>query len=305
MDIQPRDVEILRFLAEHYTATAEQLRAAVSPESRDTKVIRRRLGLLRAAGFCHATQAEALTAHNAVHARVWYPSHKGMELLALRTGAMRYLLTPTKPPYSYHLAHFLALTDLRVLIKKAVSFQSAVTLADYFNQFDTVNPVAQEPSQRFKLHTVVQAEGEHKVVCVPDAAFALRLGATAKAYYVELERGTTAPRQAAAKKSPGYAGLFARRLHRRHFPDALDEFAVLVLAPHAAWRDELRREFAKRPAAHLYKFAALPEVTPESLLFSPVWHPCAGDPQPLVKLPKGGVPQGVALDVRPGTGGVS
>src|SRR5262249_16656690 len=109
-------------------------------------------------------------------------------------------------------------------------------------------------------------------------------------------------KQAAAKKSPGYAGLFARRLHRCHFPEAMEEFSVLVFAPHASWREDLRREFSKRPCAHLYKFAAMPEGKPETLLFDPIWHPCAGDPQPLVKLPKGAVPAGVAEGVRSGIG---
>lgn len=301
--IQPRDIEFLRFLAEHYTATAEQIRADVCPNAADTKVVRRRLAHLRDEGLVQATQSEALTLRNPTYARVWYPSSKGMEMLALWTGTMRYLLTPTKPPYVHHLAHFLALTDLRVLIKKAIAGQSVVTLGSFYNQFDTTNPDAPEPAQRFKLHTIVHSDGTRKVACVPDGAFDLRAGRFAKAYFIELERGTTAPKQAAARKSPGYAGLAAARLHRKHFPDAMDEFSVLVFAPHPNWRDQLRREFSSKPAAHLYRFAALTEVTANSLLFAPIWHPCSGEAQPLVKsVPKEAVPAGVAADVQPGTG---
>ena len=71
-----------------------------------------------------------------------------------------------------------------------------------------------------------------KIACVPDTAFTLRAGSVANAYYVELERGTTPPSRAAAKKSPGYTGLADGMLHLRHLPDAPREFSVLVLAPH-------------------------------------------------------------------------
>lgn len=303
MDVTDRDLAFLRLAADHYCVTAEQLRAHASPGNTDTTVVRRRLRLLHAAGLIGIARAEALTVNNAVHSQVYYPTQPGMLELARRTGEMKWVLTPTRPPYAHHLAHFLALTDLRLLVKAAVASQSVCQLGDYFNQFDAVNPDAEDPERRFKLYTAVQTH-PRKVACVPDAGFALRAGSVSKAYYVELERGTTPPSRAAAKKSPGYAGLADGRLHLRHFPDALREFSVLVLAPHPGWRDQLRKEFAKRPHPELYKFASLTEVTPETFLFSPVWHPCSGAPHALLKRPQPvpeGVPGGVSAGAHPGT----
>lgn len=305
MDVTDRDLRILTFLAEHYAATAEHLRANASPGNSDTTVIRRRLRVMHAAGLVGVARAEVLTANNAVHAQAYHPTQKGMLELARRTGEMRWLLTPTKPPYAQHLAHFLALTDLRLLVKKAVAAQSACALGAYYNQFDTANPDAENPAERFKLYTEVQTQ-PRKVACVPDAAFDLRAGNIAKAYYVELERGTTPPAKAAAKKSPGYAGLFERGLHRGHFADALREFSVLVFAPHPGWRKQLQREFATKPHPELYKFAALTEVTADSLLFDPIWYPCTGEAHALLKgarapgVSEGGT-RGVPAGAHPGT----
>lgn len=282
MDLTDRDIDFLTFTAEHYTVTAEHLRANVSPENADTTVVRRRLRKMHAEGLIHIARAEVLTPNNSVHGQVYYPSAKGMLELARRTGEMKWVLTPTKPPYTQHLAHFLALTDLRLLVKKAVAGPSVCALGPYYNQFDTTNPDAENPKDRFKLYTEVETQ-PRKVACVPDAAFELQSGGRSKPYYVELERGTTPPAKAAAKKSPGYAGLAARGLHRTHFPGATDTLSVLIFTVHAGWRDHLRREFAKKVCPELYKFAALPEVTTESLLFGPVWYPCVGDPQPLLK----------------------
>ena len=305
MELTDRDLRILTFVAEHYTATAEHLRANASPGNSDTTVVRRRLRVLHAAGFIGIARAEVLTVNNGVHAHVYHPTPQGMVELARRTGQMKWLLTPTKPPYTQHLAHFLALTDLRLLVKAAVSAQPVCTLGNYYNQFDTTNADAEDPAKRFKLYTEVQSQ-PRKVVCVPDAAFDLKVGAISKAFFLELERGTTPPAKAAAKKSPGYAGVADGALHRRHFPSALGEFSVLVLAPHPGWRDHLRREFARKAHPELYKFASMTEVTSDSLLFSPIWHPCTGEAHALLKSPRphvvseGGA-EGVPAGAHPGT----
>jgi hypothetical protein len=282
MELQDRDLRILSFIGEHYTVTAEQVRRRVSTDNADTTVIRRRLRRLSEEGYLGIARAEAITPMNGVHAQVYYPTQKGILELARLTGVMTWILTPTKPPYVQHLAHFVALTDLRILIKEAVSRQSLCSLGRYFNQFDTTNPDAEDPADRYTLYTELQTQ-PRKVACVPDAAFELRSGTRAKAYYVELERGTTPPAKAAAKKSPGYSGLSQRHLHLAHFPDAHEGFSVLVLAPHPGWRDHLRREFTRKQSPELYKFAAMTDVNADSLLFGTIWHPCTGEPQPLLK----------------------
>jgi hypothetical protein len=284
--LQPRDLRILAFVAEHYTVTTEHVWKEIFPENLDNKVVRRRLGALVHEDVLNATRPETKTLRNNVYCPVFYPSRKGLEILALETGEMKWLRVPTKPPFTQHLGHFLVLTDLRLIVGKAVAAQQLVALDHYYNQFDMTNPESEEPSERFRLHTTISKE-PRQVVCVPDAAFNLGLNGVSKAFYLELENGGNPPAVAARKKAPGYAGLFEKKLHQRHFPGAVEEFTILMVAPHEGWRKELQREFSKKPQAKLYKFAARKDLTPETFLFHPVWHTCAGECQSLILLPRG------------------
>jgi len=48
----------------------------------------------------------------------------------------------------------------------------------------------------------------------------------------EQDRGTCGVQQVAARKSPGYAAMASKGLHRRHFSSAtVDLFTVLLVAP--------------------------------------------------------------------------
>ena len=47
--------------------------------------------------------------------------------------------------------------------------------------------------------------------------------------------------------------------------------------------DALASAFTAKPAAWLYKFAAQTELTSETFLTAPIWHPCTGNPAALIK----------------------
>ena len=90
--------------------------------------------------------------------------------------------------------------------------------------------------------------------------------------------------QIAASKTPGYAAMAERRLHRRHFPQTtLDAFTVLMVAPSERRRDALRKAIATKPGAALWRFVAASDLTPERFLLDPIFHPCDGEPVPLIK----------------------
>lgn len=288
LHLTARDVLLLLFACTHYAVLSRHVRRALFPDSKDGSAMRRRLNRLCHAGYLAKAQAEVITPGNNVGQPVYYPTRRCAEFLAVHTGDMRWLCTPTQRPYSNHLAHFVALTDLRLLLHAALAGCPSVRLEGFLNQFDVANPEAESAAERYRLYTVIHRPAPARpVVCVPDGAFGLRVVGTEflKAYYLELERGTTPPAKAAAKKSPGYAALAAENLHRRHFPEALPAFAVLVIAPHANWRRHLQREFARRPSPQLYKFAAWPELeaNPAGVFFEPVWYTTAGEAQALVK----------------------
>lgn len=290
MQIQPRDERLLDFAFEHYVFTLDHAHRHVFTANTDTRVVRRRLNLMLAEGLLAVTRAQVLTARNNVHVPCYYATEKAARLMCQRTGQLHYLLAPTREPYTKHLAHFIALTDLRILIKKAAAHAAPLyTLESYYNQFDVANAATLDPSEHFKLYTTIERTPK-PIYCVPDWAMAFRSGSYLMAMYGELERESTGVASAARKKSPGFAGLYEKQLHKKHFPGALDEFRVLVIALHSAWRDRLLIEFAQKPHAELYRFAALEELTEETFFFESVWRSCDGSAEPLFRVRPGPAP---------------
>jgi Replication-relaxation len=279
-----RQQTILRALARHYTLTASQVRRLIfRPEQdRDGRITRRLLAALHAQHLLNKCRCEVVNPLYGLTCPVYYPSRQGCELLAVLSGDDRYHLTPTQTPAWQNLRHWVCLSDLRMVLDPAIERQSTVVMPAFFNEFDVVNKDAVEPAERFRLYTLIEREPK-KLCCVPDAAFLLRVQSMARAFYVELEMGSNPAQKAAAEKTPGYAALAGKSLFRRHFADAAD-FRVLCFAPDATWRDALRRAFRTKEGMALWKFAALTDVKPETVLHAPIFFPAGdGAATPLVK----------------------
>src|SRR5262249_10419336 len=134
----------------------------------------------------------------------------------------------------------------------------------------------------FRLYLLLRENP--RLVCAPDAAFLLAVAGHRKAFYLEQDRNTSGVRQIAASKTQGYAVMAQQQLHRRHFPEStIPTFSVLMIAPTDRRRDALRKAIFGKPGAELWKFAAVPDLSPEQFLFDPIFFPCEGEPKPLVK----------------------
>jgi hypothetical protein len=74
-------------------------------------------------------------------------------------------------------------------------------------------------------------------------------------------------------------------LHRRHFQHTtVNSFSVLLITVNPKRRDNLRRAFADKAGKELWRFAAVQDVTPEKLLYEPIFYTCTDDePKALVK----------------------
>ena len=163
-----------------------------------------------------------------------------------------------------------------------MALQGEVTLTDWLNEWDTANKEESAPEKRYRIYTLIH--DQPRLVCAPNSAFLLSARGHAKVYYLEQDRNTSGVHQIAASKSPGYAAMAERRLHRRHFPTTtLDNFGVLMIAPNERRRDALKKALRDKPGAALWRFAAAPDLTPERFLFAPIFHPCEGEAVPLVK----------------------
>lgn len=296
--ITERDIAVLLALVRYYVLNRTQLQRLVFPSDPNGRVTRRRLQMLveqhlinrQGTLFCHPSAGPA--------APVYFPSRKGCELLAEHFDDEKYLATPTQAPIPHHTFHWLAVSDTHIAFDEAIELQQrehhtrngndadhrVVQIADWLNEWDTVNKGETCPEKKYRLYTVLRESP--RLVCVPDAAFLLATKGQSKAYYLEQDRNTSGVYQIASSKTQGYAVMAETCAHRRHFPKVTEDgFTVLMVAPGARRRDALRKAIREKPGAKLWRFASTEDVIAEKVLFRPVWY--AVDDSPPVSIIKG------------------
>jgi hypothetical protein len=277
-----RDFIIVRLLARYYVLNRPQVQRTCFPDDRSGRITRRRLQALVDAKLINRHR---VLVHHPVFGSpgpVYFPSPKGCELLAEHFEDERFLAGCTQPPQSHQVLHWLAVSETHIALDAAIARQNQVQLGSWFNEWDVVNPEESAPERRFRLYTLLRESP--RLICAPDSAFMLSVGPHRKVFYLEQDRNTSGARQIAASKTPGYAALAERQLHRRHFPDTtLDTLSVLAIAPTPQRRDSLRKALRNKPSASLWRFAAANELSAETFLFSPVFYPVDGEPIPLVR----------------------
>src|SRR5436853_6707570 len=77
MNPTERDVELLKFVAEHYTVIIRQVWERIFPHDKDGSIVRKRVGRLHAAGLLNKTRPELVIPGNGSSAAIFYPSRKG------------------------------------------------------------------------------------------------------------------------------------------------------------------------------------------------------------------------------------
>ncbi len=280
MTITDRDKAALRAVAHYYTLTRQQIGALCFPEDADGRITRTRLQKLLEAGLVNRTRMEVInpSVGAGIGAPVYYPSRKGCELLVQETGDDSFASVPTHTPNWQHLYHWVAVAHFHILLDQAVAREPEVTVEGWYGEWSIANPDEELPEKRYRLYTVVQAD-KPRIVAVPDAAFLLGKAGFNKVMYLEMDRDTT--REASrvlAQKAPGYAGLAKIQGHLRHFPAAnVEKFSVLMVAPSEKRRDALLRAARDRDGASHWFFASLTDLTPETLLFAPVFRNSEGE----------------------------
>jgi hypothetical protein len=288
--LTPRDLAVLHSVAHYYTLTRAQISRLHFPEDGDGRVTRKRLQQLLDLRLLNRTRMEVVSPVMGAPAPVYYPSLKGCAFLAEQTEEVRYLRVCTQTPNWQHLYHWVQVADTHILLDHAANRTPDVRVEEWLGEWSVANPEEAIPEKRFRLYTLLRENP--RLVCAPDAAFLLEKGGFRKVFYLEIDRDTTKSAQrVAASKCQGYTALSERQLHKKHFPaTTFDKFSVLLIAPDRKRRDALRSAMSRQVGSELWKFAAAPDLTPESFLTSAVFHPCSGDPAPLVLSAKGGTP---------------
>lgn len=281
MVITPRDIQVFGCLALYYVLNRMQIQRLCFPEDGNGRNTRRRLQVLVAEDFIGRARMQIVDA-SGQSAPAYYPHAKGVQFLAEYRDDPALLLTPVQSPHPLHMAHWLAISDFHIALDAALAAQEEVCCPAWLNEWDVANKDESEPEKRYRLYTVVK--DARRIVCAPDAGFVLKKGPAARAYYLELDRNTSGVQQIAAQKTPGYAGLANRDLRSRHFPQAtVPGFAVLSVSPTRKRRDKLAAAVSEHPGSELWRFAAMEELTPETVLSEPVWYDCKRQAMPLVR----------------------
>lgn len=284
--IDDRHLAVVVALARYFILNRSQIQRLCFPGDGGGRVTRRHISELVNNGYISRTQVQVVVPGTGSTAPAYYPTRKGIEYAVEATGDESFLATSTRTPNPHHLFHWLAISETHLALDGAIRRQAEVACAGWLSEWDTVNPEESAPEKRFHLYTLVDAKP--RLVCAPDAAFLLMVDGHSKAFYVEQDRDTSGVYQVAASKTAGYAAMAERRMHRRHFPQAvLDVFSVLLIAPTERRRDALRKSIAEKPGAPLWRFAAAPDVTPEKFLSEPIWLTCDGERKRLIR-PRGG-----------------
>lgn len=280
--ITERDFGVLRDVARYSVLSRMQVQRLNFPDDDSGRVTRRRLQTLVDAKLLNRTPTPVFNSAGGSAWPAYYSSRKGLELLAEQLADERFLGLSCQTPQAHHLLHWLAVSETHILLDQAIAAQTTVSCDGWINEWDTVCTEETLPEKRYRLYSLLQSEP--RLVCAPDAGFLLAAHGYRKIFYLEQDRQTSGVKQIAASKCRGYAGLLAQQGQRHHFPQAnVAGFTVLLIAPNERRRDALRKAFGDKPAAHVWKFASVTDLSVESFLFQPVFYPVNGDPAPIVR----------------------
>ncbi len=280
-----RDYPVLLALARYFVLTRQMIQALCYQTDQDGRLTRRRSARLCRDGYIKRLTLQLINPRDSVPSPIYILDRRGCQFLAEHTGDDSYLLKPTSVARPNQLHHYLAVARTHILVDQAIE-QSPVELVSWFHEEEVVNVAEPDPKKHFKLFA--ELTKQPRLVCIPDAGYLLESEGYRLVAYCEVDRDRDnySHKRVAALKAPGYAGLHQRGFHRRHFPTTtLNRFLVTMIAPNEKRRDALRRAFADKDGATLWRFASQTDLFPNSFLHGSVWFRTEGDEaEPLVRL---------------------
>ena len=280
--ITNRDECILEDLVRYFILSRPQVQRLHFPEDANGRSSRRRLQMLVDLQLINRQHLLYAQPSGGSPASVYFPSRKGCEYLFEKSRDERYLLTPTSAPIPHHINHWIAISETHIALNDALKMEPGVTVDDWINEWDICNKDEHVPEKRYRLYTLLK--DQPKLICAPDAGFLLAMDGHKKAFYLEQDRNTSGVFQIASSKTKGYAVMAELNLHRRHFPQAtVNSFTVIMVAPSPRRRDALRHAMKEMPGSQLWRFASATDLTPQAFLYSPIFHPCDGEPVSLIR----------------------
>lgn len=279
--LQPDDYVVLRAFARYYVLRRAQVQTLCFPNHTSGRATRRRVQRLKDSGYLSRHSVPVAIPGSNGASPVFFVTKKGAEALATHFDDARFATTNTRSPRADRLAHWIAVNDTRIIVEQAVTQTDSVDLLGWISEHEIINK-DEAKSQQFALHT--QLSDNPPLSCSPDAAFVLSTQGFHKVFYLEQDRGTSSPKQVAARKTRGYAELARREGHRRHFPQTnVAKFSVLVVTSSNYRCTAIGDELKSRDRGDLWLLINQQELTAESFLHGDIVYNHKGESGPLIK----------------------
>ncbi len=280
--LRDRDICVLVQLAKHLLLTRPTI-SLLCYEGND-RVARDRLSKIARGGYIQRKRYREQDSQGAPTFLYMLTEH-GCRFLADHFDDARYRTKPTTLRQPLYKDHYLAVSDVSVLVQEhVIPNQKQVGLVEWFNDEEVVNFGELDEDRHHRMYTQLRDKPK-KLVVDPDAAFMLKKDEHQAVFFVERERDRNGPKRVAAIKTPGYVEMLRQQTHRRFFPaTTLDKFTVLFICERTNHRDRMRVAFSKHPDTKRWRFASINDLSQDSFLFEPVWYLCDEDePRPIVQ----------------------
>ncbi len=282
MPLTELDMNVLREIARLYVLTREMVQLRCCADHASGRGARKRLGRLGKAGYIVKHRVPVALPGTNGAAPVYYVTKKGAEALASYFEDDAYLATNTRTPRADRLCHWIAINRVRMLIEDAAEHVPGLTVSPWYTEWTVCNQ-SDSKTDQFYLHT--QFSDSPPLSCSPDAAFLLNYRGVSRAYYVEVDLGTSSPRQIAARKSKGYERLATTKSHRKHFPEATSSsLRVLFITINDYRARKTMEEMSDKPANDLWLMMNESQLTQENFFTGDVALDHAGVIGPLLHI---------------------
>ncbi len=129
------------------------------------RVTRRRLTKMGHDGFVRKRNLLVVNPRDGAASPVYHLTKSGRELLAAHFDDDSFLFKPVEPSQPQHLFHYIGVSDVHIMLDRALPLQSAASLTRWVNEDEFVNVDEPDKKARFKLLT--QFNNPSKLVCAP------------------------------------------------------------------------------------------------------------------------------------------
>lgn len=289
-------IGVLRQLAAYTYLVRPQISKLEFPTHKDSRYCRKILSDMLHVKLIGKTRKKITYDELRSGCPVYWPTEYGIEVLA---GAARdeiYLSASHQRPRDDRLEHWIRTSETHLVLDQAIAAQTFVDLPVWVNEW---NKFRADGRNNYYLHVQFQ-EKPKKKSCSPDAAFLLSVAGLLQPVYLETDLNSSSPAQTIFRKEIGYETLWqSGKFRTQHFPQLEDhnDFIVLMITTDRWRRDRLARIAQDIEGGKRWRFAAVEDVRPETILHERIFINKDFETKRLVSPPKNYCPLNLDISV--------